>query len=150
MQQNVQHKTAYQMNQPLNRHVLIQFLLCFFFNFKLESDYWRKIAAFFIATSHYNATNSLNTTANHTASDSQLCLLVNLFWPKRKSRFYSRLRKMKHSREFVVTKLLKVAGTNAKRHSIEEETLFGCHVKHNESSKGLIYCPPDPPNQRTL
>ena len=34
------------------------------------------------------------------------------------------LKKMKHSREFVVTKLLKVAETNAKRHSIEE-TLFG-------------------------
>ena len=57
---------------------------------------------------------------------------------------------MKHSREFVVTKLLKVAETNAKRHSIEEETLFGRHVKHNESSKDLIYCPPDPPNQGTL
>ena len=59
------------------------------------------------------------------------------------------LKKMKHSREFVVTKLLKVAETNAKRHSIEE-TLSGLHVKHNESSKGLIYCPPDPPNQGVL
>ena len=57
------------------------------------------------------------------------------------------LKKMKHSREFVVTKLLKVAETNAKRHSIEE-TLFGLHVKHNESSKGLIYCPPDRPKPR--
>ena len=59
------------------------------------------------------------------------------------------LKKMKHSREFVVTKLLKVAETNAKCHSIEE-TLFGLHVKHNESSKGLIYYPPDPSNQGTL
>ena len=77
------------------------------------------------------------------------CLLVNLFWPQRKSHFYSWLKKMKHSREFVVTKLLKVAETNAKCHSIEE-TLFGLHVKHNESSKGLIYCLPDPPNQGKL
>ena len=57
------------------------------------------------------------------------------------------LKKMKHSREFVVTKLLKVAETNAKRHSIEE-TLFGLHIKHNESSKGLIYCPPRSPKPR--
>ena len=27
-----------------------------------------------------------------------------------------------------------------------EKTLFGLHVKHNESFKGLIYCSPDPPN----
>ena len=148
MYQNVQHKTAHQVNQPVNRRFNpISFV--FFFNFKLECDYWRKIAAFFRATSHYNAINSLNATANHTASVFQLLFACKPFWPQRKSRFYSRLRKMKHSREFVVTKLLKVAETNAKRHSIEE-TLFGCHVKHNESSKGLIYCPPDAPNQGTL
>ena len=46
-------------------------------------------------------------------------------------------------------KSLKVAETNSKRHTIEG-TLFGLHVKHNESSKGLIYCSQDPLNQGTL
>ena len=55
-----------------------------FFNFKLECDYWRKIDAFFLATSHYNKINSLNTTANHTASDSQLLFACNPFLATKK------------------------------------------------------------------
>ena len=46
-------------------------------------------------------------------------------------------------------KSLKAAETNSKCHTIEE-TLFGFHVKHNESSKGLSYCSQDPLNQGTL
>ena len=35
------------------------------------------------------------------------CFLVKLFWQQGKSHFYSWLKKMKHSREFVLTKSLK-------------------------------------------
>ena len=64
-----------------------------FFNLKLECDYWRKIAAFFIATSHYNATNSLNTTANHTASDSQLLFACKPFLATKKVSFLQLIEK---------------------------------------------------------
>ena len=64
-----------------------------FFNFKLECDYWRKIAAFFIAISHYNAINSLNTTANHTASDSQLLFACNPFLATNKVSFLQLIEK---------------------------------------------------------
>ena len=64
-----------------------------FFNFKLECDYWRKIAAFVIATSHYNATNSLNTTANQTVSDSQFLFALKPFLATKKVSFLQLIEK---------------------------------------------------------
>ena len=84
------------------------------------------------------------------------CFLVKLFWQQGKSHFYSWLKKMKHSREFVLTKSLKAWISTLKVAETmrnERQTLFGLHVKHNadnESSKGLTYCSPDPVNQETL
>ena len=64
-----------------------------FFNFKLESDYWIKIVAFFVATSHYNATISLNTTTNHTASQAQLLFAGKPFLAAKKVSFLQLIEK---------------------------------------------------------
>ena len=90
-----------------------------FFNFKLECDYWRKIAAFFIATSHYNAINSLNTTANHTASDSQLLFACKPFLATKKVSFLQLIEKDETFKGICLDKI--IYGNTMSKHRLLSE-----------------------------
>ena len=110
---------------------------CDFFQFQLESDYWRKIVAFFVATSHYNATNSLNATTNHTASHSQLFFACEPFLDTKKVSFLQLIERDETFKGICLDHIAQRSSKWQKR--TPNATRFGLHVKHNESSKYLIY-----------